>query len=98
MANLVQDIVHPTPQSDHPNSVVEVDEPIFDSPMFTLANISAEFLKACALEPTSPSTQGMIPEEEVLAIKLEISSKELSPPQYSKFPAEPFTLNQQIID
>ena len=40
----------------------------------------------------------MSPEEQVPYIDLEKSSIELSPPQDSKFPIEPFTLNQQTID
>ena len=54
-ANVIQTTVYPTPQFDHPDSVVEVNGPISDSPLFTLASISVKFLKASALEPASPS-------------------------------------------
>ena len=97
-ANIIQITVHPSPQSYHPDSVVEVDEPVSDSPLFTLASVSTELLKASSLEPASPSAQGTGHEEQDPSIDLESPSKELSPPQDSKFPTEPFTLNQQTID
>ena len=75
-----------------------MDEPVSDLPLFTLASILAKLLKASALEPTSPSTQGMSPEEQVPSSDLETPSIELSPPQDSKYPVEPFTPNQQTID
>ena len=71
-----------------------MDEPIFYSPLFGLASISAKLLKASALEPSSPSTQGMISKEQVPSIDLEKPSIDMSPPQGSNYPLEPFTLNQ----
>ena len=78
--------------------MVKVDEPFSDSPLFTLAIISAELLKASALDPTSPSAQGMISKEQVPSIDLEKPSIDMSPPQGSNYPLELFTLNQQTID
>ena len=92
--NLIQTTIHPTPQSDHPDSVVEVDEPISNSSMFTPASILVELLKASALDPTSPFAQGMILEEQVPSIDLEKPSIDMSPPQGSNYPLELFTLNQ----
>ena len=67
--------IHPTLQCDHPNSMVEV---VSDSPLFTLASVSAKLFKDSTLEITSPSAQGMGPEEKITSINLETPSRKLS--------------------
>ena len=60
-------------QTDNPDRMVEVGGLVSDSPLFTLASVSSNFLKASALETafpssletTFPSTQGMGPGEKI---------------------------------
>ena len=54
----IQTPIQPTIQTDHSDCMVKVDEPVSDSPLFTLANVSNELLEAAALETASPSAQG----------------------------------------
>ena len=54
----IQTPVQPTIQTDHPDHMVKLDEPVSNSPMFTLASVSTELLEAVVLEIASPSAQG----------------------------------------
>ena len=56
----VQTPVQPTIQTDHPYRMVIVNEPVYDSPFFTLANVSIDLLEVATLETASPSAQGKI--------------------------------------
>ena len=77
--------------------MVEVDIPNPDSPLFTLASVSAEFIKDASPETVPTPAQGMSPEKQVPSVDLKIPSRELSPHLYPKKPIEPFTPNQPTI-
>ena len=67
----IQTTIRPIIQTDHPRNVVEVDKPISDSPLFTLASVSVKLLKDDALETVSTPTQGMSLEGKIPSINLE---------------------------
>ena len=87
----IQTPVQPTFQTDHPHHMVKLNEPVSDSPLFTLASVSAELLEAAPLETASPSAQGKGSEKRIPSIDLETPPRELSPSQYFKKPIEPST-------
>ena len=68
-----------------------------DSPLYTLASVSAEFLKYVAREIVPTPSQGMSPEIQIPFIDLEIPSTELSPPPNPKQPTKPSTPNQPTV-
>ena len=77
--------------------MVEDDKLDPDSPLFTLASVSAEFIKDASPETVPTPAQGMSPKKQVPSIDLEIPSRELSPHLYPKKPTEPFTPNHPTI-
>ena len=64
----------------------EVDKPVTDSPLFTLASVSAELLKDATHETIPTPTQGMSSERQVPSVDLEIPSRVLSRPPNPKQP------------
>ena len=90
-------MVHPNIQIDYPNSMSEINKRDPNSPMFTLASVSAELLKEATHEIVPTPAQGMKPKRQISSIDLEIPSRELSPPPDPKQPAEPSTPNQPTI-
>ena len=78
--------------------MVEVDNLVTNSPLFTLASFSAKLLKDVAHETVPTPTQGMSPERKIPSVDLKIPSRELSPPTKFKNPTEPSTPHQPTID
>ena len=52
-----------------------MDEPISDSPLFTLSSVLVEFLKVVDLETASPSAQGKGSEKKIPSIDLVTPSR-----------------------
>ena len=94
---IVQTTVHPIVHNSHPDNVAEVDNPVTDSPLFTLASISAELLKDDARETVPTLSQGMSHERQIPYVDFETPSRELSPLPESKQPTKPSTPNQPTL-
>ena len=78
--------------------MAEADNPITNSPFFTLASLSAKLLKDVARETVPTPEQGMSPEIKIPSIDIQTPSRELSPPLESKNPTEPSTPHHPTID
>ena len=78
--------------------MVKVNETVSDSPLFTLASVSVELLKATALETTSSFAQGKGSEKRIPSIDLETPPRELSSCQEFRQPTEPSTPHQPTVD
>ena len=75
-----------------------MNEPVSNSPLFTLASVSTELLKATTLEIASPSAQGKDFEKRIPSIDLETPPQGVSLSQYFKQPTEPSTPHHPIVD
>ena len=52
-------MVHPDNHTNHPDNMVEANKPDPDSPLYTLASVSAELLKDAARASIPTLAQGM---------------------------------------
>ena len=71
----------------------EAYKPDLDSPLFTLAHVSAELLKDVDHENVPAPTQDMSPNRHIPSVDIDPPSREMSPPQESEQPIEPSTLH-----
>ena len=55
-----------------------MENPVTDSPLFTLASVSSELLKYVDRENIPTPTWGMTPERQIPSVDLETPSRELS--------------------
>ena len=91
---IVQTIIHPNIQTDHPDSMAETNKPDPNSPLFTLASVSSKLLKDASHETVLTPAQGMSPEGKIPSVDLETPSMKLSLPTDSKHPTGPSTPHQ----